>query len=302
MDRAETPRDPFSPQPRKNLIIAIVLGLILGSAVALGIDYLDDTIRTPEDITRKLKLPFLGLVPAVRGERSPLLSGKVPHDFGEAFRGLRTSLVFTSGGGEGARVVLVTSAQPLEGKTTTACNLAIALALGGNRVLLIDADMRRPGVHRAMGIKNEMGLSHLLSGQARAREAMQKTSVSNLWVMPAGKVPPNPSELLSSERMKQLVANLSQGPFDWVFIDTPPVLAVSDALTLTPLASGVTYVVGAEMTRPRLAERAIEMILSVQPRFLGAILNRVDFDRNKYYYSRYYGYQYASYYQTSSAA
>jgi capsular exopolysaccharide synthesis family protein len=295
MDRAEVPPAPYTPDVANNLMIALITGLVLALGVAFGLDYLDDTIKTPEDITRKLRIPFLGLVPSVRGDRQPILSGPVPHDFGEAYRALRTSLVFTSGG-EKTRVIAVTSAQPLEGKTTTACNLAMVLAFGGSRVLLIDADLRRPGVHKALKMNNTVGLSHLLVGQARVREAIQRTSDPNFCVMTAGRTPPNPSELLSSERMRQLIGNLSEGPFDWVIIDTPPVLAVTDAVVVTPMVSGTVFVLGAEMTRRRLAERAVQMVLQTRPRMVGAVLNRVNFDRNKYYYSRYYGYQYKSYY------
>lgn len=299
-DSAVAPTVPFKPNVSRNLLIALFVGFALAGALAFGLDYLDDTIKTPEDITRKLRIPFLGLVPSVRGDKQPVLSGPVPHDFGEAYRALRTSLVFTSGG-ESTRIITCTSAQPLEGKTTTACNLAMVLAFGGSRVLLIDADMRRPGVHKALKINNTVGLSHLLVGQARVREAIQRTSDPNFCVMTAGRTPPNPSELLSSERMKQLIANLKQGPFDWVVIDTPPVLAVTDAVILTPLVDGVTFVLGAEMTRRRLAERAVQMLMVSRPKVVGAVLNRVNFDRNKYYYSRYYGYQYKSYYGSSSS-
>ena len=170
-------------------------------------------------------------MPAIRGDRVPVLTETVPHDFGEAFRSLRTSLVFTSGS-EQTRVIAVTSSQPLEGKTTTAANLAMALALGGSRVLLIDADMRRPGLHKTLGIQNGTGLSHLLIGQARVRDAIQRTAEPNLLAITAGRTPPNPSELLASERMNSFLANLSSGPFDWVIIDTPPVLAVTDAVIL----------------------------------------------------------------------
>jgi len=299
-ERAEVPGGPFTPNVPRNLIVGFAIGLAIGVLLAFGLDYLDDTIKTPEDITRRLNIPFLGLVPAVRGERLPLLSGPVPHDFGEAYRALRTSLVFTSGG-ETTRVIAVTSSQPLEGKTTTACNLALVLALGGSRVLLVDADMRRPSVHRALGMHNGIGLSHVLVAQARVREAIQRTEDPNFYVMTAGRTPPNPSELLASERMKVLLANLSAGPFDWVLLDTPPVLAVTDAVVLTPCVTGVTFVVGAEMTRLRLAESAVQMLMVSKPHVVGAVLNRVNFDRNKYYYSRYYGYQYKSYYGQAPA-
>ncbi len=295
MDKAEVPGAPILPNPRKDWITAILAGVTLALSLAFGIEYLDDTVKTPEDITRRLRLPLLGLVPAVRGNRVPMLTESVPHDFGEAFRSLRTSLVFTSGA-QSTRIVAVTSSQPLEGKTTTACNLAMALALGGSRVLLIDADMRRPGLHKTMGLENGTGLSHLLVGQARVRDAVQRTSEPNLVAITAGRTPPNPSELLSSERMTNLLANLATGPFDWVIIDTPPVLAVTDAVILAQRVSGVVFVVGSEMTRRVHAERALEMLQGGQPRSITVVLNRVDFNRNKYYYSRYYGYQYKSYY------
>src|SRR5207253_2063041 len=159
---------------------------------------------------------------------------------------------------------------------------------GGSRVLLIDADMRRPGLHKSMGLQNGTGLSHILVGQARVRDAVQRTTEPNLLAITAGRTPPNPSELLSSERMTSLLTNLAHGPFDWVIIDTPPVLAVTDAVVLAPFVSGVTIVVGAEMTRRRLVERAIETIMSAGPKYTSIVLNKVDFARNKYYYSRYY--------------
>lgn len=300
MDDAEVPGGPFTPNHRRDWLMALVLGLALGVAVAYTVEYLDDTVKLPDDVTRRLKQPLLGLVPAVGGQL-PVLTGAVPHDFGEAFRSLRTSLVFTNGS-PGKRTIAVTSTQPLEGKTTTACNLAVALSLGGARVMLIDADMRRPGLHRTMGLPNKIGLSHILTGQARVRDAVQRTSENNLFVMTAGHVPPNPSELLSSERMRQLIANLEAGPFDWVIMDTPPVLAVTDAVIVAPYMSGVVFVIGAEMTRRAHAERAIQAIQASKATITGAVLNRVDLNRNKYYYSRYYGYHYKSYYGDSSTA
>jgi len=301
MDAAEVPGGPYTPNHGRDWLMALVLGLALGVAFAYTIEYLDDTVKIPDDVTRRLRLPLLGLVPAVAGGKVPMLLNPVPHDFGEAFRSLRTSLVFTNGT-DGNRMIAVTSSQPLEGKTTTACNLAVALALGGSRVMLIDADMRRPGLHRTMGLQNEVGLSHVLTGQARVREAVQRTSEPNLYVMTAGRTPPNPSELLSSARMQNLIANLQSGPFDWVIIDTPPVLAVTDAVIVAPYVAGLVFVVGSEMTRRAHAERAIETIQSGKPNIIGAVLNRVDLNRNKYYYSRYYGYHYKNYYGSEAPA
>ena len=301
MDRAEVPSAPIAPNPRRDWLTAILAGLTIAFGLAFGIEYLDDTVKTPEDVTRRLKLPLLGLVPAVRGDRVPVLTETVPHDFGESFRSLRTSLVFTSGS-EGTRVIAVTSSQPLEGKTTTAANLALALALGGSRVLLIDADMRRPGLHKTIGVVNNAGLSHLLVGQSRVREVIQRSAEPNLFVISAGRTPPNPSELLASERMNAFIANLAHGPFDWVVIDTPPVLAVTDAVIIAQKVAGVVFGIGSEMTRRVHAERALETLQNGRVRGIGVVLNRVDFDRNKYYYSRYYGYQYKSYYGQNNVA
>ena len=301
VDRAEVPGSPFTPNHTRDWVYGLVLGLALGLAIAFGIDYLDDTVKTPDDITRRLKLKFLGLVPIVPGDRHPLISGPVPHDFGEAYRSIRTSLAAQIPG-TGARVVAVASSQPLEGKTTTAVNIAMALAVGGARVLLIDADMRRPSVHKALRMSNDRGLSQLLAGQARMREVVQRTHDPNLLTITAGRTPANPSELLASDRMRALLSGLETGPFDWIIIDTPPVLAVTDAVILAPLVHAVTFVIGAEMTRWRLAERAVETLLGSNPRNVVAILNKVNFGRNKYYYSRYYGHQYKNYYAESPAA
>src|SRR5262245_38839787 len=296
VDRAEVPKTPLAPTGRRTWFASLVIGLVAAMGVAFGLDYMNDTIKTPEDVARHLKLPFLGLVPSVRGDKHPVLaSSQVPHDFGEAFRSLRTSLI-SKFPDSGTKILAVTSAQPLEGKTTTACNIAMALAYGGSRVLLVDADMRRPGLHRPLRLTNERGLSQVLIGQARVRDVIQRTVDPNLLAITAGNTPPNPSELLASERMKTLISNLSHGPFDWIVIDTPPVLAVTDAVILAPLVSGVTFVVGAEMTPRRLAERALETIMAAPPKSAAVVLNKVDFARNKYYYSRYYGHQYKNYY------
>lgn len=296
VDRAEVPKSPLTPGGRRTWLMSLAIGFVLAIAVAFGLDYMNDTIKTPEDVGRRLKLPFLGLVPAVRGDKHPVLaSSRVPHDFGEAFRSLRTALM-SRYPTPGTKILIVTSAQPLEGKTTTACNIAMALAYGGARVLLIDGDMRRPGMHRPLRLTNERGLSQVLTGQARVRDVIQRTIDPNLLAITAGRTPPNPSELLASDRMRTLLTNLTHGPFDWIMIDTPPVLAVTDAVVLAPAVSGVTFVIGAEMTRRRLAERALETILGSQPKMTAVVLNKVDFARNKYYYSRYYGHQYKNYY------
>ena len=205
--------------------------LLVALGLAFGIEYLDDTVKTPDDVTEQLRLPLLGLVPSVRGQaraaavraRAARFRRSVPiaADVAGLHQRRRT--------GRGSS--RVTSSQPLEGKTTTACNLGDGA--GARRIARAARSTPTcagPACITVIGAQNEIGLSHLLVGQARVRDAVQKTSEPNLFVITAGLIPPNPSELLSSERMNALLANLRSGPFDWVIIDTPPVLAVTDAV------------------------------------------------------------------------
>ena len=176
-------------------------------------------------------------------------------------------------------------------------NLGIGLAQARQRVLLIDADMRRPSLHHAFGLDQEPGLSDLLCKQAPATHVIRETSVPGLWLMPAGTLPPNPAELLGSNQFRKLLASLARlAHFDWVLLDSPPVMAVTDASLVANVARGVIFVVGAEMTSRHAAQQAVEGLEAAGARFAGAILNRVDLDRNGYYYSRYYRPQYQQYY------
>ena len=321
VDRATVPGAPFTPDTRGDLVMAIVFALVGSVGLAFGLNAIDDTLKTPEDVTRQLNVPFLGLTPAMPGEQRPLLSDpEVTADLKEYYRALRTSLVFTvrTVPDHTSRIVAVTSAQPLEGKTTTACNLAMVLTLGGARVLLIDGDMRRPSVHTVFGIRNGIGLSNVIAGHNRLHQAIRQTKDPNLYIMPAGHLPPNPAELLASAEMVDLLRRSVTPPakrrrrkagrprdsdsrrqtpssvvssFDWVIIDTPPVLAVTDAVTLMPSVSGLVFVLGAEMTSLGAAERALNLLRAAGPADVGVVLNRVNFNRNKHFYQRYYGYR-----------
>jgi capsular exopolysaccharide synthesis family protein len=290
IDRAAIPSAPFAPDIRRSMMLGGLAGLLVAFGLVFALDSFDDTIKSAEDVTRKLGLPCLGLVPDVRlGSDRPVVSDTGSGDFGEAIRSLRTSVAFSSEA-EGSAVILVTSAQPLEGKTTTACNLAMAMAYGGARVLLVDADLRRPSVHNGFGLENRVGLSDVLTRGAPLTSAVYRlASPDNLWVMTAGAPPHNPSELLGSKRMEHLLEQMRTGPFEWVIIDTPPVLAVTDASILAREATGVAFVLGSGMTRRRLAERAIETLAIGGPRILGAVLNRVESSRETYSYSDYRG-------------
>jgi capsular exopolysaccharide synthesis family protein len=237
-------------------------------------------------------------VPALseKAAMNPLINNGVPPNFSEAFRAVRTNVLFSSAD-DGGRSIAVTSTGPGEGKTVISSNLAIALAQAGQRVLLIDGDMRKPRVHTLLGISQQPGLSNVLVGTVKPSRAMHKTSVPNLWALPAGVSPPNPAELLGAKRFKEFLATVNQF-FDWVILDTPPVMAVTDPCVVAHATNGVLFVVGAEMTSRHAAARAIEQLQNAKGRFIGGVLNRVDLEHNAYYYSQYYKRSYATYYAT----
>jgi capsular exopolysaccharide synthesis family protein len=297
VDAAETPRSPATPNTRLNLLLALFGGATLGIGLAFFFEYVDNRIKSPAEVQQHLGLPFLGMVPALfdKALENPLINNGVPPNFSESFRSVRTNLLFASAD-EGARSVVVTSTGPGEGKTVVATNVAVALAQAGQRVLLVDGDMRKPRVHIVFGKSQKPGLSNVLVGDAKASEAVHKTMVPGLWVMPAGLHPPNPAELLGSKRFKDFMASLSEH-FDWVIVDTPPVMAVTDSSVVAHVATGVLFVVGAEMTSRHAAQRALEQLERARAKFVGAVLNRVDLQHNSYYYSQYYRREYSDYYQ-----
>jgi polysaccharide biosynthesis transport protein len=303
VDPAERPRSPVSPNKEANMLLALVGGGMFAFGLTFFFEYLDSRVKSPEEIRNHLGLPFLGFLPAlsqkVLAEGYPLVSNCVPPHFSEAIRGIRTNVLFSCAQA-GSRSVVVTSTGPNEGKSVVASNLAISMAQAGQRVLLIDADMRKPKVHEIMGIAQEPGLSNLLVGNAKASESVRTSLVPGLWVVAAGRIPPNPAELIGSQRFRDFLKSL-HGHFDWVVVDSPPVMAVTDAALAAHGASGVLFVIGAEMTSRHAAKRALEQLEHAEARFVGAVLNRVDLQRNAYYYSQYYRREYTQYYAKSSA-
>ncbi len=299
VDEAELPRAPVFPRKLLNLLLAILGGGVLAVGLVFGLEYMDDRVRTPDDIKAHLGLSFLGLVPLIPPKEmngsAPLLDQGVPANFGEAIRTLRSNLLFSSAD-EGTRFVCVTSTGPGEGKSLVSANLALALAQSGQRVLLVDADMRRPTQHEQFQQTAEPGLSNFLVGNAKASEVVQKTSSPGLWLLPAGKVPPNPAELLGSKRFKEFLATLPEH-FDWVIVDSPPVLPVADSAIVANAVGSVLFVVGAEMASRRAAGAALDQLEASGARLAGAVLNRADVHNHSYYYSQYYRREYANYYQ-----
>ena len=301
VDPAEIPRSPISPNVQRDVMLALVASLVLGVGLAFFVDYLDNRIKTPEDLKAHLGVPFLGMIPRVEKGKdgsSPLLNNGVPANFSEAFKMVRTNVLFSSAE-NGLRSLVVTSAGPGEGKSLISANIAIALAQAGQRVLLVDADMRRPRVHEIFDSAQEPGLSNLLTGNAKASEAIRKSPVNGLSLLASGLIPPNPAELLGSRRFTDFLASL-EDQFDWAVIDTPPVLVVADSLIAAREATGVVFVVGAEKTSRHAARTAIEQLDAANAHLVGSVLNRADVIRNPYYYSSYYRKEYARYYVKST--
>ena len=266
-----------------------VFGLLFSIGLVFSIELFNDRIQRPEELTSLFNLPMLGLVPKVRSEGDPSVNDVSLEDFQDAFRRLRTTVTFAAShsnepDGSASRVLLVTSAQPGEGKTVTSCNLAQTLASGGAHVLLVDADLHRANVASHFGLQNKKGLSELLQGQIRFRDAVSRTDDPNLDVIVAGSTPEKPGELIAGARMRVLMTHLRQSSVGWVIVDTPPVMAVSDAVTLAPLATGVMVVVGEDMTRKSQVQRTLEQLHSVPSCVIGGVLNLFDTNRNKYRY------------------
>jgi len=304
IDWAEEPTWPVLPQTQRDLITSALGGLVLALGLAFGFEYFDSRIKAPEEIKQHLDVPFLGMIPAVKastdhGGESLMLHADVPPSFGEAIRGVRTAVLFSSAE-EGARSLVITSTGPHEGKTLVSSSLAIAIAQAGQRTVVVDADMRRPRLHEALGRSQEPGLSNVLVGEATLSDATRATSVENLWVLSAGHIPPNPAELLGSKKYNDLFAELKRR-FDWVIIDAPPVMPVTDAALIANTAGGVLFVIGSEMTPRQNAMVAIDQLRGANAKFVGAVLNRVNLTKHSYYYAPYYRKEYAKYYQRSNS-
>ena len=306
LDEATPNGAPVRPRPVANLALALFIGALLGIGAAVGAESLDRTMKNQEEVEAVLGVPVLGMLP-ILGEKPP---GKTTPDeqrkrdlmvfndlrsaAAEACRSIRTNLMFLSPD-RPLKTLVVTSPGPEEGKTTTAINLAITMAQAGGRVLLVDTDLRRPRIHRAFGLKNDLGLSSVIVGEKSIEEAIFPTTVPNLDVCPCGPIPPNPAELLHTERFEQLVAELSRR-YDRVIFDSPPTSAVTDPLIVGHLADGVVLVVRASHTSRDASAFARRQLEQSKVRLLGCIVNQVKPTDAYYNYYYYRGYQYGGYY------
>ncbi|MFQ5890499.1 MAG: GumC family protein [Gemmatimonadota bacterium] len=310
VDPAEVPTHKSSPKILLNIALGLITGLALGVGLAFFFEYLDKSVKSPEEILHVTGVPAIGLIPAltmgasglrvIKGkERDPgrgATIDRIAHDdpkskASEAFRELRTALLVSRAGGPPRRI-LIASAQPGEGKTAVAVNMATTLAQIGHRVLLVDTDLRRPRLHRIFDLPNDRGLSTCLGAAEVPWPEPQKTMVPGLDLLPSGPVPPNPADLLDSERFAQVQRELDEQGYDQVIYDSPPVLAVADPAILAARMEGIVMVVLAGVTSKDALSHAVGRLQQVHGRIVGVILNRVDSEQQSYYY----GYAYRRYY------
>jgi polysaccharide biosynthesis transport protein len=317
VDPALVPASPARPQKARNILLGFLVGLVGGIGLAIFREYLDNTVKSPDDIESLTGLPSLAVVPSLpglngqngklsrlagetarqvaAGPRIELLSYVQPKSqISEAFRALRTSLLLSQAE-HPPQAILVTSALPREGKTTAAVNLAVTLAQLGDRTLLVDSDLRKPGIRRALNLTTgkDAGLSSYLAGVCTLDEIMiTHPTINNLSVLTTGPIPPSPADLLSSHRMQDAISEFRRR-FKFVVIDSPPIMAATDAVIISSLTDGVLLVVRSGETPKEAFTRARDLLAGVKSRLLGVVLNAVDSSAPDYYYSyRYYPYAY----------
>lgn len=292
IDSARLPHKPVSPRKGLHVLLAVILGLMLGSGSAFFLEYLDNTVKNQEDIEQHLQLPLLGVVPSAMTKEKKVIetiTAVSPKSIlSEAYRTIRTG-VFLSSVDESTKTLLVTSAGPLEGKTTTAVNLAIAMAQAERKVLLVDADLRRPRLHKIFDLDNSEGLTTSLLDRQGGRPLPRETGIPFLYVLTSGPVPPNPAELLGSMKMRETLIELRE-QFDKIILDSPPLIPVADAIILAALSDEVILVVRGSYTVKRVVQEGKRRLEESKGKILGVVLNGISREEDGYYPSYYYDY------------
>ena len=297
VDPARVPDKPVKPRITLNILLAIISGLTLGLGLAFFFEYLDNTVKSPEEVERYLSIPLLGVVGRFKKGAKKPGGGELPalsepkSNVSEGFRSIRTNLLFTSAETE-KRALLITSTAILEGKTVVTTNLAVAFTQMGKKVLLVDSDMRKPALHRLFNLERSPGLSEVLVGKESPSSVINETEISGLKVITCGTIPPNPAELLGSKNMKVLIEK-AKVVFDTIILDSPPVMSVTDPVELATLVEGVVLVIKTASTPRPAIQMAIQQLSDVGANVLGCVLNDVDFKREGYYSSYQYYYKHS---------
>jgi tyrosine-protein kinase Etk/Wzc len=317
VDNAIEPEFPISPRKRLNLLLGAIIGLGLGIGLTFLIEFFDDSIKNP-DLLERMGFPILAIIPEISskeivarkfsangsnnkeiGESETYLSRLITHidprsPISEAYRTLRTNIQFQKLRNK-ETTLMVTSSAPKEGKSTTIANLAITMAQMGSKTLLVDTDLRRPVIHTVFNLNKDKGVTNFLMGKMTFNEIVKPTMVENLSVVTSGPLPPNPSEMLSSEEMEEFVEK-SRNNFDLILFDSPPIIAVTDAAILSTKLDGIILVVKAHQTQKTAVERAKNLLDNVNANIVGCLLNSVNIDKAYGAYYHYYYYHYYSYY------
>ena len=274
IDRAEVPTRRFKPSVLRNVAFGLLAGLMLGILVAFVLDYLDDTLKTPQDVESRLKLSVLGIIPQLTRQTPTEASLDPRSAFSEAYRSVRTALQFSTSHGV-PEVLLITSPGPGEGKSTSSVNLARNLAQLGKRVLLIEADLRNPSLHKYLELNQAAGLSNLLAGASSVAEVVRATQFERLSVILAGPLPPNPAELLSGPSFSSLLHATAES-YDQIIIDAPPVMGLADAPILASTAAATLLVIQSGKTSIAGAQTAIKRLVAVRSHLIGALITHYD--------------------------
>jgi succinoglycan biosynthesis transport protein ExoP len=294
IERAEPSGSPVTPRKVQSIFMAAIIGLGIGLGLVLGLEYIDDSLRYPEEVKNTMGVPFLGVIPKANWDPDDLKTHLLSNfdqksGLAEAYRNMRSAILFNAGPRD-LRHIVVTSAVPLEGKTTTSLNLAVSLAQTGSRVLLVDGDLRRGELHKFFGLEGGRGFSDVLMGQAKPDAVVQRTAIPNLDLIATGPFPPNPAELMFRPELNAFLEYASR-TYDRILFDCAPVMAVSEAPILCSLAQGVVFVVWAGHTSRKLCQSAIQVLRERGAHILGCVLNSLEFNRvGYYYYSTYYSY------------
>lgn len=285
---AEMPRFPTSPRTLQNTLLGFAVGVMLAAGIAFLVEYLDDSLKSSDDVNRVLGLSTIGSVARFpKNTKSPLVVLDAPRaPYAEAYRNLRTNLQFSLAV-DSSNALVVSSAEPGEGKTTTIANLAIAVAQMGKRVILVDTDLRRPSLHQLFRLSPEPGLTDLFLHNQTLAQVVRETSQPGLYLLPCGKIPPNPAEVIASVWMDQVIDALAK-EYDLVLFDSSPILPVTDALLLAAKTKHLLWVIAAGKTRSEPLRRAREALAQVDTKILGVVLNRMSVGRGYGYYYYYY--------------
>jgi polysaccharide biosynthesis transport protein len=326
IDPPQVPVSPVSPNRPRTILIGFLMSLVAGVSLVLFLEYLDNTVKTVEDVSRYAQLPALSVIPAISGHKqrslkaagngskqtngglalnksngfnpNRLLALDTRSSFAEAYRVLRTSVLLSSTE-KPPKTILVTSGQPGEGKTTTVVNTAISLAQLGASVLIIDCDLRKPAVHKVLGVDNVAGLTGYLSGRTKIDDAIQTLPIPNLSVLTSGRIPPNPAEMISSTKMKEMLRMLGER-YEHIIIDSPPLLRVTDPVILSTMVDGVILVVHGGKSTREVVRRTRQELSVAGARIFGVVLNNMDLG-SEGHDSEYYG-AYSDYEESAGAS